>query len=45
MMQVVTSLVARTYRLHLVSGQHIRLDAALTLQPPRDLLFHIDPYG
>jgi cytochrome P450 len=44
MMQVVTSLVARTYRLRLVSGQHVRPEAALTLQPARGLLFHVDPY-
>jgi cytochrome P450 len=45
MMQVVTSLVARTYRLRRVSGQYVRPEAALSLQPPRDLLFHVDPYG
>jgi cytochrome P450 len=41
-MQVVTSLVARTYRLRLVADQHVRPEAALTLQPPRSLLFHVD---
>jgi cytochrome P450 len=44
-MQVVTSLVARTYRLRLVAGQHIRPEVGLTLQPPRGLLFHVAPYA
>ena len=30
-MQVVTSLVARTYRLRLVAGQHVKPEAAPTL--------------
>jgi len=42
-MQVVTSLVVRSYRLRLVPGQPVRPEAALTLQPPRGLLFHVDP--
>jgi cytochrome P450 len=42
-MQVVTSLVVRSYRLRLVPGQHVRPEAALTLQPPRGLLFYVEP--
>jgi cytochrome P450 len=38
-MQVVTSLVARTYRLRLMSGQHVRPEAAPTSSPPAACCF------